>query len=101
MNNKNKVEIPKPVYAPHSREPLTNGDIQKRLRQIKRADEIGVSLTEADENNEHENPYRAEALSKYIVYDKEVPYELKIKISEYDKKHGSTKKTVKMCRTPD
>lgn len=81
----------KPVCAPHSREPLTNEDIQKRLRQIKRADEIGVSLTKVDENG-HENPYRAEALSKYIIHDKEVPYELKLKISEYDKKHDMKNK---------
>lgn len=92
MNNKNKVKTPNPVYAPHSREPLTNADIEKRLRQVKRADEIGMSLTEADENNEHENPYRAEALSKYIMYDKEVPHELKLKIIEYDKKHGNKNK---------
>lgn len=99
MNNKNnkhtKNSLNKkltPFIAPGSETNVTKKEIEMRKRRIEQAEEIGQRITRVDNKDEgYENPYRAKALC-YILKDKEVPEELKIKIAEFDKKHKQLSK---------
>ncbi len=84
-----KNKKPEPFIAPGAKELASKEEIEKRLRRIKRAKEIGQDLTRVDsENCETENPYRVQALL-YIMKDQEVPQDLKEKIKEFDVKYNN------------
>lgn len=87
VNNK-----PKPFVAPGSNIKPTIEEIKDRELRIKRADEIGASITRVTDEQEYENPYRVKALI-YINANKEVPEELKQKIKEFDNRHTKALKT--------
>lgn len=75
---------PAPFIAPGAKELATKEEIEKRLKRIKKAKEIGQDLTRVDfEKSEIENPYRVQALL-YIMNDQEVPQDLKERIKEFD-----------------
>ena len=89
--NKQK-NIPEPFIAPYSNTPVTQEEIEKRLTKMKRAEEIGASITKVTDEG-YENPYRVKALV-YINKNQEVPDKLKKKIKEFDEhyKNKSNKK---------
>ncbi len=69
-----------------SNEPVTEEEIEARDLMEARAEEIGISLTTYDgeeEDSAYDNPYALEAL-RYIITNKEIPEELKIKIKEFE-----------------
>lgn len=80
---------PKPFIAPGSTIQPTAKEIHDRQVKIKRAEEIGASITRITEE-EIENPYRVKALL-YINRGEQVPEELKIKIAEFDKEYAIRK----------
>lgn len=86
----------KPFIAPDSTTPITQEDINKRIRMINRAEEIGIYLTIVDSNTdadgEYENPYKMEAL-KFILQDQEVPENLKQLIKNFEIQHKETHST--------
>lgn len=82
MNNKHLT----PFIAPSSTIPVTQEEVNRRMRMIARAEELGIYLTMVDSNNQegYENPYKIQALG-FIIQDQEVPEELKKKIIEFEK----------------
>lgn len=84
-------KIPKPFIAPGSTIKPTAEEIYNRKVKIKRAEEIGASITRVTDEEEVENPYRVKALL-YINKGEKVPEELKIKIKEFDKIHANRTK---------
>ena len=87
-----------PFIAPGSEVSVTKKEIEQRKRRIEQAEEIGQRITRVDRKDEgYENPYRAKALC-YILNNKEVLEELKIKIEEFDKRHEQLNKHEKASK---
>lgn len=95
-SNTIKKELNIPFYAAGSREPITQEEIDRRKRRIERAKQIGSSITTFDGCGEHENPYRAEAMMKYVMQDKDVPAELIKRIREYDIEYEKKRRSKRM-----
>lgn len=89
MKNTNiQNKKPKPFIAPGAKESASKEEIEKRLKRVQRAKEIGQDITRVDSINcETENPYRVQALL-YIMNDQEVPQDLREKIKEFDIKYN-------------
>ena len=76
----------KVVPAPWTNTVASDAEIRKRRDTAVKLKEIGVDVYSVDGLNEHENPYRTEAVM-LITNGKVVTNELKQKIQEYDKQH--------------
>ncbi len=77
------LQKPKPFIAHGSQAPITEEDVKKRERKIKRLEQIGERPTRVTEE-EYENPYKIQAIA-LIEEDKDVPEELIKKINEFGK----------------
>ena len=87
MNNKPLT----PFIALGSDISVTQEEVNKRIKRIERAEELGIDLTSVDTNTsnayeEYTNPYEIEALS-FIMRDQEIPEELKHKFKKFEEKH--------------
>ena len=51
---------------------MTQEDIERRERQIARAEELGLSFTRIDDSTGYENPYHVRAI-RHILADEEIP----------------------------
>ena len=83
----------KPFIAPGSTDVVTQEEIQQRVERVRRAEEIGQSITRVDTEDGYENPYSVKALY-YIANDLEVPDELKRKIQEFEAQHEMKKQNM-------
>lgn len=80
-----------PFIAPGSLEKVTEQELNRRQQFAKKAKEVGIDIYSVDDEHEHENPYRAEALYLLTV-GKEVPQRLKEQIKKYDKEYNEKNK---------
>lgn len=62
---------------------VADTEIKQRKITVLKLKELGVDIYSVDGLDEHENPYRAEAIM-LITNGEDVPEELKQKIQEYD-----------------
>lgn len=86
-NREKVIKIPAPFIAPGSTVKPTIKEINARKEKIRRAEEIGASITKVDEADTIENPYRIQALI-YINRGEEVPEKLKKQIEKFDAKYS-------------
>lgn len=75
-------------------ETVSKEEIERRIRLIERSKQIESSITQFGDHfgQEHENPYKAEAMLNYINKDKDVPDELIEKIKRYEQKRMKCRK---------
>lgn len=85
-NTLTKTNKPSPFIAPGSLNKITPAEIELRKQKIKKAEEIGASITRFDTDSDVENPYRVKALI-YINKGMDIPEELKDKIKKFDEQH--------------
>lgn len=94
QENRDKInKVPAPFIVPGSTVKPTVREINERKEKIRRAEEIGASITRVDYANNVENPYRVKALI-YINRGEEVPEELKKQIVRFDAKYKQKKRGI-------
>lgn len=86
-----QIKVPAPFMAYGSDVRPTQQEINQRREKIKRAEEIGASITRVDTVNGVENPYRVKALI-YINRGEAVPEKLLHQIKEFDAKYNQEEK---------
>ncbi len=89
-NNKNRKK-PAPFIAPGSTIPVSKKEIESRKQKNELLKRIGINPYKFTSEDEHENPYRVQAMI-LINQGKDIPMELLNKIEQHDKEYAERQK---------